>query len=427
MAEADDRHYRFSRWSNTDYSANKSQKTSIKVNQMRVLVAHNYYQHSGGEDAVVAEEIALLERNHIAVELYTKHNDSIETMSRTQVAIDTLWSKKSESEISEIINRFKPDVIHTHNTFPLISPSLYYAADRMNVPVVQTLHNFRLFCAQAMFMRDGKVCEDCLGKLAWRGVMRGCYRGSKIQSAAVVSMQSLHRMLGTYQHKVTRYIALNQFCSAKFIEAGLPKARMTIKPNFIDLPLLANTNDNGQVRQGGLYVGRLSKEKGLATLAEATSIYTQAKIDVIGVGPEEKVLTNNPNLLLHGWQAPIDIYTRMRGASYLVMPSIWYENFPRTLVEAFACGLPVIASRLGAMAELIDDGFTGLLFEPGNAKDLADKLEWADRHPEEMLKMGREARLEYDTKYTSAINFKQLIEIYQDAINAHHEIPNQHN
>lgn len=389
---------------------------------MRVLVIHNYYQQSGGEDAVVAEEIALLERNDIAVELYAKHNDSIETMSRAQVALDTLWSIKSADEVSAVIKRFKPDVIHTHNTFPLISPSLYYAAARLNVPVVQTLHNFRLFCAQAMFMRESKVCEDCLGKLPWRGVLHGCYRGSRIQSAAVVSMQGLHRMLGTYQNKVTRYIALNQFCSDKFIEAGLPMARMAIKPNFIDLPLLENKDT--QLRQGGLFVGRLSKEKGLATLAEAASIYTQANIDVVGVGPEEQMLSNNPNVHLIGWQVPAEIYAHMRSAAYLVMPSIWYENFPRTLVEAFACGLPVIASRLGAMAELINDGVTGLLFEPGNAKDLADKLQWADSHPEEMLNMGRQARREYEAKYTSAINFKQLMDIYKDAMNAHREMQN---
>ncbi|MDP3776350.1 glycosyltransferase [Methylotenera sp.] len=390
---------------------------------MRILIAHNYYQQAGGEDAVVAEEVSLLERHDIAVEVYAKHNDNINVMPRAQVAIDTMWSRKSAEEISAVIKRFKPDVIHTHNTFPLISPSLYYAAASLNVPVVQTLHNFRLFCAQAMFMRDGKVCEDCLGKLAWRGVMRGCYRGSKIQSAAVVGMQGLHRMLGTYQHKVTRYIALNQFCSDKFIEAGLPKSRMAIKPNFIDLPLL--TDEKGKLRQGGLFVGRLSKEKGLATLAEAASIYTQAKLEIIGIGPEERMLKTHTNISLQGWKTPVEIYRGMRNAAYLVMPSIWYENFPRTLVEAFACGLPVIASRLGAMAELIDDGFTGLLFEPGNAKDLAEKLQWADSHPDEMLKMGREARWEYETKYTSAINFKQLMGIYKDAIHAHRETTNQ--
>lgn len=387
---------------------------------MRVLIAHNYYQQAGGEDAVVAEELALLQRNNVTVELYAKNNQIIDSMPRLRLAADTLWSRNSVKEILAKIENFAPDIIHTHNTFPLISPSLYYAAAEYNIPVVQTLHNFRLFCAQAMFMRDGKVCEDCLGKLPWRGVMRGCYRGSKTQSAVVVGMQGLHRMLGTYQHKVTRYIALNQFCSDKFVEAGLPSSRMTIKPNFIDLP----TSSEAQQRHGGLFVGRLSTEKGLATLAEAAAIYPQAHIDIIGSGPQQAMLEGRPNLVLHGWQAPPAIYQHMHRAAYLVMPSIWYENFPRTLVEAFACGLPVIASRMGAMAELIHDEYTGLLFDPGDPNDLANKLKWADSHPEAMQKMGIEARWEYEHKYTSAINFKQLIAIYEDAIQTKQEVQN---
>lgn len=383
---------------------------------LRVLIVHNYYQQSGGEDAVVAEEIALLERNNIVVELFARHNDSIASMSRARVALDTLWSSTSADEISSVIKRFRPDVIHTHNTFPLISPSLYYAASRAKVPVVQTLHNFRLFCAQAMFMRDGKVCEDCLGKIAWRGAIRGCYRDSKLQTAAVVGMQSLHRLLGTYRDKITRYIALNQFCSSKFIEAGLPGSRIRIKPNFIDLPQSARIETDA--RRHGLYVGRLSKEKGLATLAAAAALYPTASIKVVGTGPESALLAGQTTFQLAGWQKPEEIYADMHAASYLVMPSIWYENFPRTLVEAFACGLPVIASRLGAMAELIEDGVTGLLFEAGNAQDLADKLQWADSHPQAMARMGRAARREYEAKYTSAINFQQLMDIYKDAIKA---------
>jgi len=380
-------------------------------------MAHNYYQQAGGEDAVVAEEIALLERNHVTVELYARDNDDIAAMPRAQLVADTLWSKNSTRDILAKIEDFAPDVIHAHNTFPLISPSLYYAAARHNIPVVQTLHNFRLFCAQAMFMRDGKVCEDCLGKLPWRGVVRGCYRESKTQSAVVVSMQGLHRMLGTYQHKVTRYIALNQFCSDKFVEAGLPGARMTIKPNFIDLPEAPE-----QQRSGALFVGRLSTEKGIATLAEAAALSPQVHIDVIGSGPQQSMLQQSLNIRLHGWQVPTVIYQHMRRAAYLVMPSIWFENFPRTLVEAFACGLPVIASRMGAMAELIHDEYTGLLFDPGDPKDLARKLQWADSHPEAMRKMGQEARREYEHKYTSAINFKQLMAIYDEAIRAHQEV-----
>lgn len=379
---------------------------------MRVLIAHNYYQQAGGEDAVVAEEYALLMRKNVEVELYQQHNDRIADMPRAQLALDTLWSRRTVQELASQIERFQPDVIHAHNTFPLISPSLYFAAARHGVPVVQTLHNFRLFCAQAMFMRDGHVCEDCMGTLPWRGVMRRCYRGSLAQSAVVVGMQGVHRWLGTYQNRVTRYIALNRFCSDKFVQAGLPPARMAIKPNFIDLP----APDLHQTRSGALFVGRLSTEKGIAALASAVTLYPEAFVHVVGSGPQQAELENMPAIRLLGWQQPQDIYALMTKAAYLVMPSIWYENFPRTLVEAFACGLPVIASRLGAMAELVRDGETGLLFDPGNAHDLAVKMRWADSHPDVMRRMGEAARAEYEARYTSETNFGLLMAIYQDAI-----------
>ncbi|HZV62438.1 MAG TPA: glycosyltransferase [Methylophilaceae bacterium] len=377
---------------------------------MRVLLAHNRYQQAGGEDAVLAEEHQLLVRNGVEVELYEQDNKRIETMPAMQVAVDTIWSRRTVSEIGERIQRFQPDVIHVHNTFPLISPSLYFAAAKYGVPVVQTLHNFRLFCAQAMFMRNGAVCEDCIGKLPWRGVTRRCYRESGPQSAVVVSMQGIHRWLGTYRNKVTRYIALNKFCRDKFIEAGLPADRIVIKPNFIDLPSPLSAQ-----RGGGLFVGRLSPEKGIATLAQAIRQYEAAQIDVIGHGPQDEELKGLSGARLMGFMKGEEIYGRMAHAAYLVMPSIWYENFPRTLVEAYACGLPVIASRLGAMAELVKDGETGLLFTPGNAAELAERLRWADSHPAEMRRMGEAARREYEANYTSEINFRQLMHIYDEA------------
>ncbi len=378
---------------------------------MRALIVHNLYQHAGGEDAVVRDEIALLQRNCVEVELYQRDNAVIPEMPRAGLAAQTIWSSRTMREVTQVIKRFRPDVVHAHNTFPLISPSVYYAASRMDVPVVQTLHNFRLSCVQAMFLREGKVCEACIGKLPWRGIVRRCYRGSAMQSAVMVGMLGLHRAIGTYSARVARYIALNEFCRDKFIEAGLPAERIVVKPNFVDLP----PPGNRPLRSGGLFVGRLSPEKGVSVLGEAVANGAGA-VDVVGTGPEEAVLRTVSGITLLGWREPAETYERMRSASFLVMPSVWYENFPRTLVEAYACGLPVIASRLGAMETLVREGETGLLFTPGDARDLAAKMLWAHGHPEEMLRMGRAARAEYEARYTSEINIARLIGIYRDAI-----------
>lgn len=378
---------------------------------MRILIAHNAYQQKGGEDAVVATELDLLRSRGVEVAVYLRHNDDITIMSRLSLVGQTIWSTRTERDIAKWVADFCPDVIHSHNTFPLISPTLYVAAHKAGVPVVQTLHNFRLFCAQAMLLRDGKVCEDCLGKLPWRGVMRGCYRGSNAQTAVIGGMQVLHRALGTYSNKISRYIALNEFSRKKFIEGGLSADRIVVKPNFVEIAV-----GEEAPRQGGLFVGRLSAEKGINVLAGAMAQLPACTLTVIGSGPEEAVICPLSNIRRLGFLPRDQIFSHMRRAAYLLMPSICYENFPLTLVEAFASGLPVIASRIGAMAELIEDGKTGLLFEPGSAEDLAKKVMWAEAYPEAMLAMGKNARREYEEKYTPEHNFRQLMTIYAEAI-----------
>ncbi|MCH8180565.1 MAG: glycosyltransferase [Proteobacteria bacterium] len=384
---------------------------------MRVLVVHNAYQQRGGEDSVVASETALLQQHGHAVDTWLRHNDDVAGVSKLSLAAQALWSRGSADEVTQRIARFRPDVVHVHNTLPLVSPSVFWAAHRAGVPVVQTLHNFRLMCPQAMFLREGKTCEDCLGRVPWRGVVRGCYRHSVTQTGVVAATVVLHRGLGTYERAVTRCIALSEFSRRKFIEGGLAPERVLIKPNFVE-----DAGDGlAEGRRGGLFVGRLSDEKGVGVLLEALRLQpaqARADVEVIGEGewsPQAQALLGGR---APGFLPVSDILERMKRAAYLLLPSLCGENFPRTLAEAYCCGLPVIASRIGALAELVEDGVTGLLFETGNAADLAARLAWAEAHPAQMQAMGRAARARYEARYTPAANHDRLIEIYEEAIGA---------
>ncbi len=379
---------------------------------MKILIAHNAYQLRGGEDVVVDAEAALLRSHGHDVEMYRQHNDALNDMPRVTAAVATVWSQRCAGDIARLCRSFRPNLIHVHNTFPLISPSLYWAAARSSVPVVQTLHNFRLLCPQAIFLRDGKICEDCIGKLPWRAVTRKCYRASVTQSAVITGMLATHRVLGTYRERVTRYIALNRFARDKYVEGGLPAGRFRIKPNFVP----CNAVPAWDGRCGGLYVGRLSSEKGLDVLAQAAGLVANTAVDVIGEGPLEALAKQTFGNGYLGFLPLEDIMQRMRRARFLVLPSVCYENSPRVIIEAFSCGLPVIASRLGALTDIVQDGMTGLLFNPGDAADLAAKIAWATAHPAQMERMGRAARTEYEARYTPERNYEMLMDIYEDAI-----------
>ena len=402
----------------------------------RVLTVHNYYQQPGGEDAVVeAEKRLLLGAGHRVVE-YTRHNDEIASYGLWQkatLAPRTAWAWDTYREFKALLERERPEVAHFHNTFPLISSAAYFACREAGVPVVQTLHNYRLLCPGATLMRQGEVCEDCLGKtLPWQGVVRACYRSSRIQSATLCAMLCVHKALRTGREKVDVFVALTEFARQKFIEGGLPAGKIVVKPNFVDPdPWAFHRCRPGSRRKSArepyaLFVGRLSAEKGLCTLLAAwRRLRAGIPLRVAGDGPlrcELETSLNGARLVrFEGRLKKKQVLEALNGASFLVFPSEWYEGLPLTITEAFACGVPVIASRLGAMAEIVEDGKTGLHFTSADPEDLAAKVEWAWAHPGEMQEMGLMARAEYEAKYTAQRNYELLMATYQSAIQAAQE------
>jgi glycosyltransferase involved in cell wall biosynthesis len=378
------------------------------VSSYRILLVHNRYRNYGGEDAVFDAEAELLRQQGNAVETYIRDNQEIH--QPLAAASEALWSHRTVKDIDTLASTFKPNLIHVHNTFPLISPSIFWAAEKNKIPVIQTLHNYRLICPQAMLLRNGQICEDCVGGFAWKGILRKCYHDSAAQTAVVAGSAGLHGALGTYSKKVTQFIATDDFCREKFIEGGLPSEKIQVKPHFVPKPVITSSS-----RKGGIFVGRLSKEKGISVLSEALRIH-ETPLRVVGSGPDETLLRNIRGVELLGFLPRKEIYSQLASASWLVAPSISYETFGLSIVEAFACGTPAIVSRIGALKSLIEDGVTGLLVEPGNPRDLAEKIQWAQNHPTEMAKMGQAAHEKYLAKYTPEKNYARLKEIYASAL-----------
>lgn len=385
---------------------------------MRVLLAHNAYQQRGGEDFAVEREIELLRERRHQISTVFVSNDDISNMSRARLAADTLWSSSSKRSLKERLQSERPDVVHFHNILPLISPAAYYAAHSEGVPVVQTLHNYRLLCPNAQFFRDGGACEDCLGKpVPWPGVVHACYRESRAASGVVAGMLTVHRFLKTWTQKVDVYIALTEFARQKFIEGGIPAEKVAVKPNFV------NPDPGPGEGKGGyaLYVGRLSEEKGVGTMLRAWELLgDRMPLKVVGDGSlAERVSGAVERSSGVEWMGQIpgeQVTELMKDAAFLVFPSTWYEVFPLVIVEAFATGLPVIASDIGNMSSLIDHGHTGLHFRPGDGEDLAVQVGWVLSHPDELSRMRREARTEFEAKYTAEHNYERLMEIYEMAV-----------
>jgi len=384
---------------------------------MRILLIHNRYLQPGGEDAVFEAEKALLERMGHEVIPFVEDNARLGGMNPVKAALNAVWSRETQAKLRRLIRETRPDVAHFHNTFLMISPAAYYACKEAGVPVVQSLHNQRIFCPKATMFRTGRVCTECVGRIfPWPSLKYKCYHNSVLQTLVVSFMSSFHHWIGTWMNAVDLYIVFTEFFKRKFIEWGVPEHKIIVKPHFV----YPDPRFRGDVAgEYVLFIGRLDPEKGVGTLVKAWRMIDIPLI-IRGDGQMEKDVRHlaniNPKVQVIGRMPRQDLFSLIKSARFFVWPSEgWYENFGLVAVEAFACGVPVIASRTGAMAEIVEDGRTGLLFEPGDPEDLAAKVEWAWTHPREMAEMGREARREYERKYTAEKNYEMLMAIYERA------------
>jgi glycosyltransferase involved in cell wall biosynthesis len=378
---------------------------------MKILIIHNTYQIKGGEDAVVESEVELLRQHGHEVELAVFDNNDIKGFwSKISTTLQLIYSYRTKNILQPIINRMKPDIVHVHNFFPLVTPSVYDVADRNNIPVVQTLHNFRILCPNGLFLLKGNVCERCIDGAFYHSIINRCYRKSLLGSSAVAAFDYYHRIQGVWNNKVTGFIALTEFSKSKFIRGGIASHKIMVKPNFVESSPIANEKENF-----GLYVGRLSEEKGINVLAEALK-NTSFPIKIVGEGCSDLLAQLN-NVEYLGRKSNLEVVDLMQRALFLVVPSICYENFPRTIVEAFSNRLAVIGSNHGSIKEIISDNQNGLLFKAGDAKDLRKKMEFSFNNPDVMNQLGINAFNNYNRLYTSEENYYQLLAIYKSSIN----------
>jgi glycosyltransferase involved in cell wall biosynthesis len=389
---------------------------------VKILLVYNSYQEPGGEDVVFRKEGNLLREAGHEVSEYRRDNGEIKeysTVRRLSLLGRPVWASDSYRDFSALLRQNRPEIVHVHNTFPLISPSIFWACRREGVPVVHTLHNYRLLCPQANFFRAGKPCEDCISGAYWQGVAHGCYRNSRVETAPVALMLTVHRANKTWTRMVDHYITPSAFTRNQFVKAGFPASQITVKPNFVDPDPGAGIGHGSYA----LFIGRVSPEKGADTLLKAwRQLPKTHMLRIVGDGPSRERLESEAsrdglsNVKFMGRLPHDQAIDAIKNARFVIFPSQLYETFGLGIAEAYACAVPALASRLGAMQEIVQEGQTGFLFESGNVDDLARTVARAWNDPAQMRRLGVQARTEYETKYTAKINYRELIEIYRHVI-----------
>jgi len=389
---------------------------------MNLLILHNRYQQAGGEDTVVEAEAALLRGHGHRVNVEVAENAAIppgggRVFGKIRLAAQAIWNRREAARIARLVGSEPWDIVHVHNTLPLLSPAVFRAARNAGAATVHTLHNYRLVCPGAVLFRNGVVCEQCVGHFPWAGLRYRCYQGNLGATATVAAITATHRLFGTYRNHIDRFIALTEFSRGVLLKAGLPPAKVVVKANFLAEAPSLPTGHNGYA----FFAGRLSPEKGIRTLVAAWRDHRPGiPLHIAGDGPESAVVREAVaqcnQIRWLGRLSKAETAQAMARAAVVVIPSLWFEGFPLVVVEAFSMGKSIVASNLGSLATLITPGCTGWLFQPGNAAELANTVRQAIDDPARLAQVGRQARAEFDARYSAGTNYQQLLAIYEAAL-----------
>ncbi len=387
---------------------------------MKTLQIHNYYRFSGGEEIMFEAISRMLRKKGRKVFIFERKSDNIQGLWGKICAFrEGIYSNSSKKELSYILTREHPDVVHVHNVYPLISPSVLVACRQFDVPAVMTCHNYRFTCPTSLHLLNGTVCELCCDGREYWCVLKNC-RGNILESIAYALRSTLARKLHLFNSNVTIFIALTEFARRRLVEAGFPEEMIVVVPNMVSIP------DSITNSTGGRYVafaGRISPEKGIDTLIAATRL-TGLPVRLAGDGPIlNKLVGRAPeNAEFAGLLDTQKMAAFYRGARFLVLPSKWFEVCPMVIIEAMSHGLPVIASRIGGIPEIVEDGVTGFLFEPGNAKELAEKMKLLWENTDLCRQMGKAGREKAIREYSEDVYYERLMTVYKKAIEMNMEL-----
>ncbi len=383
----------------------------------KVIVIHNSYRESGGEDAVYRSEASLLKQKGLLAGQFDVSN--LELGNPLSAALNSIWSSGSYALIRKLLKDHRADILHVHNTLARFSPSVYYAARAENVAVVQTLHNYRLACPAGTFTRNGKPCVKCESRyFQWPAVVHGCYRDSRIASGMVAAITGVHRVMKTWNDQVDAYVALSEFSKKHFVAAGLPPERIVVRPNFVDRDWGMDAKTS---RTGFIYIGRLSREKGIDLFVRAVKRLSEpVPVTIVGDGPMRDFVRaevgSMPNVAIKGQITDKEEIMRMLGAArFIVIPSRAFENCPMALLEAFSVGTPAIVSDHGALPDFVRDGIDGYHFRGGDDIGLAEVMARAAGTSDPSGRMNCAVRSEFDGKFNAEVGFRSLLKVYERA------------